>query len=151
MNMEGENNQNSSYLKLELERKNISQKQLQSDLGVSQQYVSSIISGKKAVGKKMAKKLSELYDLDESRIILGDLGDHFLSGSFSMQTSVKIIKNKPHDEQMQLLYNKIDDLEEKLLMYQERDRQYFEAITAKLNIITESTISEPGKKEKSNS
>ncbi|HFK5521058.1 TPA: helix-turn-helix domain-containing protein [Elizabethkingia anophelis] len=65
------NNQNSCYLKNELKAKGITQKQMQDDLGVSQQYVSSILNNKTSIGKKMAKKLSELYGLDEAIILTG--------------------------------------------------------------------------------
>ncbi|WP_277496736.1 LexA family transcriptional regulator [Elizabethkingia anophelis] len=64
-------NQNSCYLKNELKAKGITQKQMQDDLGVSQQYVSSILNNKTSIGKKMAKKLSELYGLDEAIILTG--------------------------------------------------------------------------------
>lgn len=71
MKEEIEYNENSCYLKNELKLKGVTQKQMQDDLGVSQQYVSSILNNKTSIGKKMAKKLSELYGLDEAIILTG--------------------------------------------------------------------------------
>jgi plasmid maintenance system antidote protein VapI len=135
MKKEDKNNQISSYLKTKLDEKDISQKQVQLDLAVSQQYVSALINGDKSIGKRMAKKLSDLYDLDET-ILLGVSTSDDLSDNKYICYNVDDIKNKPHDRQMEILFNKITDLEGKIQMYQERDRQYFEGINAKLNILT---------------
>lgn len=136
------NNQIGSYLKIEIERRNIAQKQLQSDLGVSQQYVSALINGKKSIGKKLARKLSELYGLDEA-VLLGLT--HF-NDDLKENTN---IKNKPHDEQMQILFNKINDLEEEINTIRIRDGLYLEAIAARLGIDVENNNIENTEKEKS--
>ncbi|MDV3536794.1 hypothetical protein CMU91_14845 [Elizabethkingia anophelis] len=66
-----QNNQIGYYIKEELEKKGIQPKQLEKDLDVSQPYISAILTGKKNIGKRMAKKLSELYGLDEAIILTG--------------------------------------------------------------------------------
>lgn len=48
------------------------QEDIAKDLSVTQQYVSSILSGKKSVGKKVAAKLSELYGLSFSWLLTGE-------------------------------------------------------------------------------
>lgn len=48
------------------------QEDIAKDLSVTQQYVSSILSGKKSVGKKVAAKLSELYGLSYSWLLTGE-------------------------------------------------------------------------------
>jgi transcriptional regulator with XRE-family HTH domain len=68
-------NQKSCYFKSEIEKRNISQKQLQEDLGVSQQYVNALVNCKKNIGKRMAKKLADLYDLNESKLLIGEIDD----------------------------------------------------------------------------
>lgn len=82
------------YLKLETENKNITPSQIKTDLNVSQQYVSALLTGKKTIGKRMAKKLKELYGLDES-ILLGikniDLEKKSELTTFSKDVSKKSI------------------------------------------------------------
>ncbi|MCT4261578.1 LexA family transcriptional regulator [Elizabethkingia anophelis] len=90
-------NQNSCYLKNELKAKGITQKQMQDDLGVSQQYVSSILNNKTSIGKKMAKKLAELYGLNEAAILTGQdiLVDNSTTNteSSTINTKYQIVEN----------------------------------------------------------
>ncbi|KUJ53998.1 helix-turn-helix transcriptional regulator [Chryseobacterium aquaticum] len=67
-----EDNINQFYLKKGFESLNISQKTLIEDLDVSQQYISAIINGKKAIGRNMATKLSRLYGLNLHWLLTGD-------------------------------------------------------------------------------
>lgn len=69
-----ENNNNSyvnSYLIDEFEKLGKSQKEIIKDLGKSQPYVSALMSGKKQVGRDVAKVLSDLYGFDELSILKG--------------------------------------------------------------------------------
>ncbi|MGH1520586.1 helix-turn-helix domain-containing protein [Chryseobacterium sp. JK1] len=101
------NNQISCYLKEYFKENNISQKDIQSDLGVSQQYVSGIINGKRSIGKKLAEKLSELYGLNKSILLTGEK-----TSASEAKTSNSEIKNLPHDKQMEILHNNIMELKE---------------------------------------
>ena len=104
MDDKNKNNLISCYLKDFFKERNISQKEIQDSLNVSQQYVSSILNGKKSIGKKLAEKLSDLYGVEKTIL---------LTGEFPENTSNLIesaIKNKPHDEQMAILHKDILDL-----------------------------------------
>lgn len=48
------------------------QDDLCTDLGVTQPYISAIISGKKTIGRRTAEKLSELYGLSYSWLLTGE-------------------------------------------------------------------------------
>lgn len=61
-----------NYLITAFQRLGKEQSQIIEDLEVSQPYVSALMSGKKPVGKKMAKKLVELYGFDLIGILTGD-------------------------------------------------------------------------------
>ncbi|WP_264846568.1 LexA family transcriptional regulator [Capnocytophaga catalasegens] len=50
-----------------------SQKEVIEDLGKSQPYVSALMSGKKIVGKDIAKELADLYGFDEGSILTGKM------------------------------------------------------------------------------
>lgn len=69
------------------------QEDIAKDLSVTQQYVSSILSGKKSVGKKVAAKLSELYGLyglSYSWLLTGE-GDMLQLSSIQNNTKNKIM------------------------------------------------------------
>ncbi|KGT09507.1 hypothetical protein NV63_06670 [Elizabethkingia anophelis] len=70
---------------------------MQDDLGVSQQYVSSILNNKTSIGKKMAKKLAELYGLNEAAILTGQdiLVDNSTTNteSSTINTKYQIVEN----------------------------------------------------------
>ncbi len=140
-----ENNQKGSYLKRNTIDKGISQKQIQDDLGVSQQYVSALLNGKKSIGKRIAKKLAELYDLNEVTLLFGE----GFQGNNTKEDVNSTIKNKPHDEQMEILLNKIENLEQKLDIYQQRDSLYLKSIIAFLGIDQISTDEESKENKKS--
>jgi transcriptional regulator with XRE-family HTH domain len=74
------NNQIGYYIKKELEAKGITPKQLENDLGVSQPYISALLTGKKSIGKRIAKKLNELYGLSESIILTGEINSVINTG-----------------------------------------------------------------------
>ncbi|BBQ09302.1 S24 family peptidase [Elizabethkingia anophelis] len=77
MNKKKDNNQNSyvnSYLAEAFEKLGRKQKDVISDLGKSQPYVSALMSGKKIVGKDIAKLLNELYGFDEGKILTNSAG-----------------------------------------------------------------------------
>ena len=103
MEDKNKNNQISCYIKDFFKERNISQKDIQNDLGVSQQYVSGLINGKRSIGKKLAEKLSELYGLDKSILLTGEALD---LGGFNQ--GISEIKNLPHDKQMEVLNKKLD-------------------------------------------
>ncbi|MFJ1439282.1 helix-turn-helix domain-containing protein [Capnocytophaga canimorsus] len=70
------NNQNSyinSYLVDAFDKLGKSQKEVINDLGKSQPYVSALMSGKKIVGKDIAKELANLYGFDEGSILTGKM------------------------------------------------------------------------------
>ena len=52
--------------------KGISQDEIAKQLGVSQSYVSGLLTGKKAFGKKQAVRFSELYGLSPSWLLTGE-------------------------------------------------------------------------------
>jgi len=69
------NNQNSYiniYLKEAFSKLGKDQSEIVKDLGVSQPYVSSLMNGKKSVGKNMAEKLVNLYGFDKAKILTGE-------------------------------------------------------------------------------
>lgn len=96
------NNQIGCYLKSFFNEKGISQKEIQEDLNVSQQYVSGILNGKRSVGKKLAEKLSELYGVDKSILLTGEIMKIKMP-----ELDNSDIKNLPHDKQMEVLHNDI--------------------------------------------
>ena len=51
--------------------KGITQDEIARQLGVSQSYVSALLTGKKAFGKKQAHRFSELYGLSPSWLLTG--------------------------------------------------------------------------------
>lgn len=50
----------------------ITQEEIAAKLGVSQQYVSGLLSGKKPFGKKQAKRFFELWQISPSWLLTGD-------------------------------------------------------------------------------
>lgn len=51
--------------------KGITQEEIASKLGASQAYVNALLNGKKAFGKKQAKKWNELFGISESWLLTG--------------------------------------------------------------------------------
>lgn len=96
--MENKNNLISSYLKTELEKKGVTPKQMQDDLNVSQQYISSILNGKKSIGKRMANKLSSLYNLDELFIVTGIVS----ANAIEPQITLKEVKQKYYSNSLEV-------------------------------------------------
>ncbi|GEM_PF-3302397 len=103
------NNQLSCYLKDFLNDKNITQKTIQDDLNVSQQYVSGLLNGKRSIGKKLAEKLSTLYGMDPAILLTGS--PSYLQSTINTTIS---IKDLPHDKQMELLQKEIRDLKKEV-------------------------------------
>lgn len=72
-----DNNNQNSYINLYLvnafNKLGKSQKEVIEDLGKSQPYVSALMSGKKIVGKDIAKELAHLYGFDEGSILTGKM------------------------------------------------------------------------------
>lgn len=99
------NNQIGSYLKCYFAERNITQKEIQEDLNVSQQYVSGILNGKKSIGKKLAEKLSILYGVDQSFLLTGVLESIKTDDAKKMS-----IKDLPHGEQMEIINSKLEYL-----------------------------------------
>nr|WP_199162835.1 helix-turn-helix transcriptional regulator [Elizabethkingia sp. ASV34] len=93
------NNQIGYYIKKELESKGITPKQLEQDLEVSQPYISALLNGKKSIGKRIAKKLNELYGLSESIMLTGNFDeiDDEISPSISNNSDNHPVKNKTTD------------------------------------------------------
>lgn len=50
----------------------ITQDEIAAQLGVTQQYVSGLLSGKKSFGKKQAQKFSELWGISPSWLLTGE-------------------------------------------------------------------------------
>ena len=50
----------------------ITQDEIAAQLGVTQQYVSGLLSGKKAFGKKQANRFSELWGISPSWLLTGE-------------------------------------------------------------------------------
>lgn len=150
MEKEIKNNLFGSYIKDYLEEKGISNKQVQEDLNVSQQYVSGIVTGKKTIGKKLAKKLSDLYGLDEGILLTGNL-DKSENKIIWTQKKDDSFEKRPINEQMNMLYRKIEKLESTIDVLKERDQLYFKAIIAHLGIDSNEEIgSKEGEKSKTN-
>ena len=71
-------------LTLFFKEKGITQEEIAMQLGVSQSYVSALLTGKKAFGKKNAKRFSELYGISPAWLLTGD-GEMIVPGSVNTQ------------------------------------------------------------------
>ena len=87
----------------------IRQEDIAEQLGVSQAYVSSILTGKAKFGKKQANRFSELYGLSASWLLTGE--GEMLAG-----------KSSPEDNDIAVLRERVAQLE-KLLEEKERTIQ----------------------------
>lgn len=67
----------SSQLTSFFRERGITQEAIAEQIGASQAYVSALLSGKKAFGKKQAQKFSELWGLSPSWLLTGD-GDMYV-------------------------------------------------------------------------
>jgi hypothetical protein len=102
------------------------------------------------------EKLIEKFEISGEWLLTG-------VGSFNKETKIKpvdeldvnyklgVIKNKPHDEQMQMLYDEIEFLKSEINNIRIRDGLYLEAIAAKLGIDVENSNSENMEQEISSS
>ncbi|WP_404812036.1 helix-turn-helix domain-containing protein [Capnocytophaga canimorsus] len=72
-NNDNQNSYINSYLVDAFDKLGKSQKEVINDLGKSQPYVSALMSGKKIVGKDIAKELANLYGFDEGSILTGKM------------------------------------------------------------------------------
>ncbi len=122
---------NNIELKQFRERHKINQEQLAEIVGKTIRAVQSWEQGIRNIPQSVILLLN---NFDQNS---GNKKDTYLTKD-TMEMSV--IKNKPHDEQMEILYNKIDDLENTVKILKERDQLYFKAIIAHLGIDTEETI-----------
>ena len=68
----------SSQLTSFFRERGITQEAIAEQIGASQAYVSALLSGKKAFGKKQAQKFSELWGLSPSWLLTGD-GDMYVT------------------------------------------------------------------------
>jgi transcriptional regulator with XRE-family HTH domain len=57
------------YITKALKEKGVTQQDIMRDFNASQPYASSLINGKRVIGKKTAEKLSELYGLDFAALL----------------------------------------------------------------------------------
>ena len=71
-NLDNQNSYINIYLKEAFSKLGKDQSEIVKDLGVSQPYVSSLMNGKKSVGKNMAEKLVNLYGFDKAKILTGE-------------------------------------------------------------------------------
>jgi len=74
-----ENTSIANRLRAYFKEKGIKQEEIAARLGVSQAYVNSLLTGKKAFGKKQAAKWSEAFGFSASWLVTGD-GD-MITGS----------------------------------------------------------------------
>ena len=72
-NLDNQNGNVNLYLKEAFSKLGKKQYEVVQDLGVSQSYVSALMAGKKAVGKVVAEKLSDLYGFDKGAILTGKI------------------------------------------------------------------------------
>lgn len=64
--------------------KGVTQEEIATQLNVSQSYVSALLGGKKAFGKKNARRFSELYGISPSWLLTGE-GDMLTDGNGNTQ------------------------------------------------------------------
>ncbi|MEJ5105552.1 helix-turn-helix transcriptional regulator [Chryseobacterium sp. MYb328] len=127
MNIEDveKNNRVSCYLKDYFAENNISQKEIQDALNVSQQYVSGFINGKRSIGKRLAEKLSSLYGIDKAFLLTGEF-----SKIIQKEPTNLDIKNLPHDKQMEILHNDLLELKKE----NEELKDMVDSLTLKIEI-----------------
>ncbi|MEA1849251.1 hypothetical protein U9K52_10030 [Chryseobacterium sp. MHB01] len=111
---------------------NLSQSKFEKMTNLSNGYVNNIrnsISDKIFDGRihPVFPKLNKIWLLHgEGEMIVGNNDEQ----KNEDDNNASIIKNKPHDEQMEILLNKIENLEQKIEIYQERDALYLKSIIA---------------------
>ncbi|MDV3470884.1 hypothetical protein CMT89_08445 [Elizabethkingia anophelis] len=147
------NNQIGYYIKKELESKGITPKQLEQDLEVSQPYISALLNGKKSIGKRIAKKLNELYGLSESIMLTGnfdevvdEINNHISNNSDNQSVKnkhneTKQFENLPINKQLEILHEEIETLQKgNKILKREVDRMsimmeiYFSTLMAHFDI-----------------
>lgn len=135
-----------------IEFKHLNIKQFEEKAGLSTSYVSNMRKSIKA--STFDEKIAPAFpDLNKYWLLHGE-GEMLLStdntiDDVKINISASSIKNKPHDEQMEILYNKIDELENTVKILKDRDQLYFKAIIAHLGIDAAET-QEMKEQEKSN-
>lgn len=112
MDDKNKNNLISCYLKDFFKEKSISQKEIQDSLNVSQQYVSSILNGKKSIGKKLAEKLFELYGVDKTILLTGEIPNNAKKELMGKNLDVPIEFVKLLQEQ-QIAFNAIQTIQDR--------------------------------------
>lgn len=112
MDDKNKNNLISCYLKDFFKEKSISQKEIQDSLNVSQQYVSSILNGKKSIGKKLAEKLFELYGVDKTILLTGEIPNIAKKELMGKNSDVPIEFVKLLQEQ-QIAFNAIQTIQDR--------------------------------------
>lgn len=112
MDDKSKNNLISCYLKDFFKEKNISQKEIQDSLNVSQQYVSSILNGKKSIGKKLAEKLFELYGVDKTVLLTREMPNIAKKGNLPPNSDIPVEIVKILQEQ-QIAFNAIQTIQDR--------------------------------------
>ncbi|WP_407533758.1 helix-turn-helix domain-containing protein [Elizabethkingia miricola] len=107
------NNQIGYYIKKELEAKGVTPKQLENDLGVSQPYISALLTGKKSIGKRIAKKLNELYGLSESIILTGEVSPVINTNKSKIAEDLNI-DDLPINQQLIIIKSQNEELRNEL-------------------------------------
>jgi phage repressor protein C with HTH and peptisase S24 domain len=83
----------SEELSLFFKERCITQEEIAQQLGVTQQYVSSLLSGKAAFGKKQAKRFAELYGIQQSWLLTGE-GEMLKGETQSAPDGIPLIPNE---------------------------------------------------------
>jgi len=124
-----------------IDYKHLNIKQFEEMAGLSTSYVSNMRKSIKP--STFDDKIAPAFpDLNKLWVLHGE-GEMLISTNEIHENQIEsksFIKNKPHDEQMEILYNKIDDLENTVKILKERDQLYFKAIIAHLGIDTEDNV-----------
>jgi len=127
-----ENNKNNhfgyinEYLASAFKKLNKSQSEIINDLNKSQPYVSALMSGKKKVGKEIAKQLSNLYGFDEGSILIG--------------SEIKTTRQKQLTQDIDTFDFKVLSIEEKLNKLFEQNNRILEEYSEIKNILNKSTL-----------
>ncbi|SHH89676.1 hypothetical protein SAMN05421866_4179 [Chryseobacterium oranimense] len=121
-----------------IEFKRINPRQFEELAGLSTSYISNMRKSIKpsTFDSKIAPVFPELNKLwllhGEGNMINSSQNEK--ENDLHSDQGLHLIRNKPHDEQMEMLYNKIDKLESTIEILKERDQLYFKAIIAHLGI-----------------
>lgn len=112
----------SNALKNFFEQRGMTQEELASKLGVSQAYISSLLSGNKPFGKKQAHRFEEMFGLSETWLLTGK-GSMLASEEYNNNQKDYIAPAKTEEA------TKATSTEELIALLKKRDEQIDRLIT----------------------